>query len=307
MDVNQYWQLVNEYDEFKKLDYAPLIDTVTAYQNSAAIMEQADAGNVISDLEQITQLLNGQNLKNLGQSYEDKIRKFEVEFLQHSYKHYDEVMKFYTVDNVVKYYDNIDIRKEVQEVINGKIGGAINWQYPGMELSPGANLFTDKLVGLDPLYIVDKHKKILARTKESFSPAYQQRLRTYRMGGDADFRALPQGQMGLIFSFGFFERLPLDIIKIYMREFWNLLRPGGKVIMTYNNCLLKSSLNITIFHNYRLFNTKEYVEPVVYGMGFDNIVSTDISANITVLEFQKPGELVTQRAGQTLGKIQKTY
>lgn len=305
MDANNYWKLVNDYDKFKQIDYAPLIDAVDSYREIANNLD--NTYDLVSDLSDMSGILHNNNLNEIDKRFLAEIRKHEVAFIQHSYKYYETEMKMDTYEDIHEYYKNIHLIPEVKEVIEGKIGRAINWQYPGMELSPGVNHFTKKLVGLDPLYIVDKYKQSLETTKNHFSEAYQHRLRTYRIPGDADFRALPQGQMGMIFSFGFFERLPLDVIKVYLKEFWSLLRPSGKVIITYNNCLQKASLDNTVFRHYRLFNTKNYMESAVYGSGFDRIISTDVSSNITVLEFEKPGEFFTQRGGQTLGKIKKTY
>jgi len=305
MDANKYWDLVKKYDEFKRIDYAPLSETLSSYSSIASTIRNGE--DLAKDLLEMQHIIGRRTVKKLDKKFQEEIRKYEIEFIQQSYRYYDSEMKFDDYAHINQYYTDLHLPVAAKEIIEGKINLAIKWQYPGMELSPGINHFTDKLVGLDPLYIVDKHSESLINTKNKFNDAYQRRLRTYHAHGDVDFRSLPVGQMGLIFSFGFFERLPLDVIKIYLTEFKKLLRPDGRVIMSYNNCLLKSSLDNTIFKKYRLFNTRDYIEPLVYGLGFDNISTTDIEPNISILEFTQPGEFYTQRAGQTLGNIKKTY
>ena len=304
-NAEKYWNLIKEYDKFKRIDYAPMFDMVNEYSTLASTIK--NGVELSEDFLAMQDILNRNTMKRLETDFQEEIHKHEVRFIQQSYKYYETEMKHDDWQHMQQYYRNIEIRPEEKEKIEGIIGRAINWQFPGMELSPGINHFTDKLVGLDPLYIVDKFRKPLLQTERHFNEAYRRRLRTYVMPGEARFDNLPQGQMGLIFSFVMFERMPLDIIKQYLRQFMSLLRPNGKVIMTYNNCLLKSSLDITLFRKYRLFNTMDHMIPLVHGHGFDNIRSIDVSSNISVLEFEKPGDFYTQRAGQTLGKIVKTY
>ena len=307
--ADEYFKLVTDYDEFKKIDYRGLLDQVSQYSSAVHNFKypQDAASTVYNDLTQAHNSINLDNIEALDKSFQDNIRQYEVDFIQNSYKYYDTEVKHDNFEDTQEYYKSIHMTSDVKEIITGKIGALTSWKVPGLEVSPGVNHFTRSLVSLDPLYIVDKHRKALKQTKNIFNADYQKRLRTYQMLGDGNFDNLPQGQFGLIFSFGFFERLPLDTIKLYLKGFYNLLRPGGVVLLTYNNCLLKSSLDMTIFRYYRLFNTEHYMKPLVYGMGFDDIVTEDISANISTIEFRKPGELISQRHGQTLGKIKKIY
>lgn len=307
--ADEYFKLVTDYDEFKKIDYNGLIDQISTYSSVVQNFKypQDAATTVHNDFINSRDAIILENLKKLEKSFQEEIRKYEVEFIQNSYKYYDDEVKHDNFQDIQEYYNSIHMTSDVKEIIEGKIGAMTTWKAPGLEISPGINHFTNVLVALDPLYIVDKHRKALKKTESIFNPEYRRRLRTYQMLGDGNFDNLPQGQFGLIFSFGFFERLPLDVIKLYLKGFHDLLRPGGRVLLTYNNCLLKSSLDMTIFRYYRLFNTEHYMKPLVYGHGFDDIVTEDISANISTIEFKKPGEFSSQRHGQTLGKIQKIY
>lgn len=307
--ADEYFKLVTDYDKFREIDYTGLIDQINTYSSAIKNFKfpQEAATTVYDDFVMANANINTDHLRDLDQSFKDHIRDYEKDFIQHSYKYYETEVSLDNHADTVEYYKNIHMTSDVKEIIDGKIGRATNWKLPGLELSPGVNHFTNKLVALDPLYIVDKFPKTLIQTKSKFSEQYQRRLRTYTLEEDGNFDHLPQGQFGMIFSFGFFERIPLDVIKLYLKGFYSLLRPGGRVLITYNNCLLKSSLDMTIFRHYRMFNTEMYMKPLVYGMGFDDIVSEDISANITTLEFKKPGDVTSQRAGQTLGKIEKTY
>ncbi len=72
--------------------------------------------------------------------------------------------------------------------------------------------------------------------------------------------------------------------------------------MSYNNCEFKPSLKLTTTKT-RAYNTETYMRSLIYGLGFDDIRSTDLDPNYSILEFKKPGEIKSQRASQTLGEI----
>jgi hypothetical protein len=95
------------------------------------------------------------------------------------------------------------------------------------------------MVALDPLYVVDLSEALLQPAVSHFPDMYQIRVRQYVINDKTDdkiFDRLPKGQFGLIFAYSYFNFLPMEMIKRYLAESMELLRPGGTIIFTYNDC-----------------------------------------------------------------------
>ena len=118
------------------------------------------------------------------------------------------------------------------------------WQYPGVIIRPPEFDLISPMISLDPLYIVDEHLALLEETKKNWTLEYQSRVR-YDIINDADtviFKRIPQQQIGFVLVVDFFNYKPLDIIKKYTSEIYNLLRPGGVLLFTYNDCNLANGV-----------------------------------------------------------------
>jgi len=115
-----------------------------------------------------------------------------------------------------------------------------DWRYPVLEIGPGDGTWTEHLIAGDPLYIVDLHQEFLDNTLNKFNPVYRNRGRSYIVGAhgiaDTDFSLLPQGQFGFIFSWNVFNYYPLEYTKLMLTQCMGLLRPGGVMMFSYNNC-----------------------------------------------------------------------
>lgn len=70
---------------------------------------------------------------------------------------------------------------------------------------------------------------------------------------DPLLQPFPNDSFDFIFSFQVFEHIPLDQVEIYIRNVKNMLRPGGKAIITTPNCN-------NYYNNFsgNIFHVKEY-------------------------------------------------
>lgn len=301
MSTKSFLKLLHFNDRIQDIDYKKINTEINYFREILekqipSFSNKDNHNKLLQEFIKIQDLIENTELKNLKKYFNEIIKKREGYYLKKSYELYENNFINYTWKEVLQTYKQ-RIPEETKKAVIGKIGKYSRWEAAGLELSPGRGDFTDQLIALDPLYIADKHEEILKKIKDKFNESYQKKLRSYVYVDTLD--KLPQEQFGLIFSWGYFERVPLDIIKTYLKMFYNLLKPGGAVLLSYNNCMYKRSLDITSM-GARAYNTKEYMETLVYSMGFNEIQSTDLEPNYTLLEFKKPGIFASQRAGQSI-------
>lgn len=307
MSIESFLKLFDDHASIKKIDYRNIIDELTSFESilhkQLQDFEHTEHHTALmNELNDIKTILQNSKLKELHQYFDQIIKRREGNYLKKGYQAYENEFIHDSWDYILDNYKNQLMTADTLSKIYGSIGSNVNWKYPGLELSPGDGVFTKKLVALDPLYIIDKHPEILEHVTLQFNEAYQRRLRSYTLKYEADFNKLPQEQFGMIFSWGFFEQMPLDIIKDYLKAFYGLLRPGGVVLMSYNNCEFKPSLKLTSTYS-RAYNTESFMQSLIHGLGFNDIESTNLYPNYSLLKFKKPGELTSQRSGQTMGEI----
>jgi hypothetical protein len=113
---------------------------------------------------------------------------------------------------------------------------------------------------------------------------------------------LPVNQFGFIFSYNFFNYLSLDTIKQYLLQSLNWLRPGGKIVFTYNNADLPAAASYAETY-FMTYVPKSILVPMAESLGYETIFSFDSEPAFSMIEFKKPGELKTIKASQTLGEI----
>ena len=114
--------------------------------------------------------------------------------------------------------------------------------------------------------------------------------------------ALPEGQFGLVFAWNVFNYFDIDTIEQYLIEIKRLLLPGGVAFFSYNNCDNYKSCEMFEGH-YMSYTTNKDVTTVAKKLGFEIIKSMEQPTLVSWMEIKRPGELVSNRAGQTVAKI----
>lgn len=189
-----------------------------------------------------------------------------------------------------------------------KIRGYTEWHYPTLEIGPGDGAWTEHLVAADPLYIIDRQPEFLESTLSKFNGVYRNRVRPYLTGLHAnnkeehDLSMLPQNQFGFVFAWNVFNYFPLAETTAMLESCYNVLRPGGVMMFSYNNCDIPQCVEY-VEQGFRSWMPKDLLIETCKKLGYEIIDTRAIEETVHWIEIRKPGELKTVKAHQVLGKI----
>lgn len=249
----------------------------------------------------IDQFVN--KIENFKQTLRQQIADREQEYLERSTQIYYNEYRLHSADTVLARRMGIDSEDDLR--LRTHLRNITDWRMPGMILRPGLENYIEDMVPLDPLYVVDHDSELMQPAIKKFTPAYQRRLREYVINDWAPgpiMHQLPNNQFGAIFAYNYFNRKPVPIICKFLDEFFEKLRPGGVVIMTYNNCDLAHGVT-RAESAWMMYTPRRMIETHAVALGFELREAYDGQGDVSWLEFKKPGDLTSLRGGQTLAKV----
>ena len=264
---------------------------------------------LIDAQEQVSQAVEQfeQQFTQLKQSVQQLIEQHEPEYFQNSLELYSTGYRNETAEHIRN--RRIAVKPETAEIIQQRLRLYTNWCHPGMIIRPAHAVFVGDLVACDPMYFVDTQDSLLKLTESWFTPQYQARLRRYVIDEFNDrplFENLPSKQFGLIYAFHFFEYRAWPALQKYLSECFDLLRPGGMLVFTYNNCDLARRVGM-VEHYSACYTPGRLVRSHVQQLGYEMIFEFDDDTNTSWMELRRPGDYSSIRGGQTLAAIlQKT-
>ena len=199
------------------------------------------------------------------------------------------------------------ISQAVDEMVSVRIAQYTSWQHPVLEIGPGDGKWTSRLIAGDPLYLVDIHQQFLDNTINQFNKEYKKKIRCYLTGmdvykTDVDLSALPKKQFGFIFAWNVFDYLPIQYIEEYLRQCIELLKPGGVMMFSYNDCERKLCAELAE-NKFKSWVPKWKLNEILTKIGFDIITYESKEELVHWVEIKKPGKLKSIRAGQPLAGI----
>jgi SAM-dependent methyltransferase len=244
-----------------------------------------------------------QQFLQVKQSVQKLIEQHEVEYFQSSLELYNTGYRNDTAEHIQD--RRIGVAPATAETIQQRLRLYTDWHHPGMIIRPAHALHVENLVACDPMYFVDTKEQLLELTGSWFTPQYQNRLRRYVIEEYSDqplFMNLPVGQFGLIYAFHFFEYRTWPVLQQYLRECFDLLRPGGVLAFTYNNCDLANRVGM-VEHCSGCYTPGRLVRKYVQELGYEIVFDLDDDSNTSWLELRRPGNYSSIRGGQTLAAI----
>ena len=309
MKLSELVELRNQL-ESTKVDHAKALanaelDKLSYFVNAGASVElinqlQKNYQDLQSNFDQFKLTVN-----SVQQHITEQIDDHGAFWFQESYRLYDEEMsKFETTEYILD--RRLVLPPDAIDLIKSRLRIYAEWKYPGMIIRPGREDFINELVSYDPLYLVDQSHELLGPALQGFNQLYQNRLRSYAIKeslSDPILDKIPNNQFGVIFAYNFFEFKPFDIFKQYLIEIYQKLRPGGVLIMTFNDCDNRRAVE-AVEHHFACYTPGHLVLKLAQSIGYTEVFrwSNPTESSICV-ELKKAGELTSLRGGQTLAKI----
>lgn len=283
---------------------SPVVHSVTTHE--IQLYDLAD--KLVNDLNQVQAQVHGFNktLEELTEAINGLIAQIEPSYFGNSYKLYDQEMRFDSAEHILN--RRFKVGKAEHEYLLGRIMPYSDWRFPGLVIRPGLEEWIDHLVALDPLYIVDESWELMDHVKEKFHDNYLNRLRMYQVDeyrgyeeADGMLPFLPNDQFGFCLAYNFFHYKPFEVMKIYFKDIYHKLRPGGAFALTFNDCSRSGGVDL-VERNFACYTPAEMVYSMATSLGFEIKEKQHLNAAVTWLELVKPGKITTLRGGQALAK-----
>lgn len=206
-----------------------------------------------------------------------------------------------------EFINNLIVSTELESAIISKITEYSDWHYPALQINPRNKKWIDSMVAADPLYLTHCNLTIVKEIIKSYPDLYQNRLRLYEII-DRDFSKLPQTQFSFVLCWDYFNYLSPDYVEKYIREVYNLLRPGGRFMFSYTNCdLAGSALRAESWAC--SYASARWIKKLCDKFGYESSDLKDFATgdafntHVSWAIFKKPGELVTVKRSQPMGQI----
>jgi SAM-dependent methyltransferase len=268
----------------------------------------ASVSNIKNYYTQILKLLDSppKELQLLHSQIDDRISELTKTFNRRGY-----VINGFFASNATDVDGERNMRyvecsKNVKETVLSRIAMHSSWQYPGLEIGPGDGAWTPSLVASDPLYIIDNHDEFLLNTAKQFHEDYQRRMRKYQIDyRDNNILALPHNQFGFVFAWNVFNFFPHDDLRNYLKQVFTLLRPGGVLLFSYNNCDNPTQAGFAE-EGWMSWIPRTMLQKLLDELGFEVVQFFEPELNTSFVEVKKPGIKTTAKAHQVLGEIKST-
>lgn len=284
----------------------------------------AGPGKIYEIEKNFTQIIDyfNQGISSSIKEINELISSLEKPYFEKSYKIYESSL----VDvgdaptNIMeyKYWQNkkqqieksiqqraLEIDESTKEYLDTRIRSFCNWAYPGLCIHPNNNFYLNGMVACDPLYLLDESYDLLKSSLQNWPVQYQNRVCTYLItenNQDCFMPNLPNNQFGFALVFDFFNFKPIDVIKKYLTELHELIRPGGVLAFTINDCDRPGGVRL-VENGSACYTPRSLITTLCQNIGFEVSREQPINQAVTWIEVKKSGDLQTVRGGQSLAKV----
>jgi len=243
------------------------------------------------------------NLDQIKADIDHAIRQEQPAYLLRSYGLYQDMCRGDSADYILD--RRIQVSNQTHDFVEARIRRRDTWKHPAMIIRPGREDWIDTMVAFDPLYVVDHDTDLLAPARGRFNQLYQSRVRwivAREQEDHAILHTVPDDQIGFCMAWNFFHYKPFEVIRQYLQEIFTKLRPGGVVAFSFNDCDRSGGVD-NAERMWMCFTPGSMIQALAERLGFDTVYRHEIDRSVTWIEFQKPGERVSLRGGQSLAKV----
>ena len=250
--------------------------------------------DTLNNLLSLSQIYR-QSIDKINEHTNTLLRKQELIVIARDYQDYENNERSL---ELIEERANLD--NDLIKILTTEVGALSDWRYAGIELNPSTGIHTSSMLACDPLYLYTSNITNNSSIKSKFNNFFaSKRLLFYN-----NLTKVPQNQIGLAVSINCYEFLPIDPIKQEIQKVYNILRPGGRFMFTYNDCEKEASLD---FLNgpgaYRTYNTKTLMTSMVQMLGFDIVKQECWREAHSWMVVKKPGDLTSKKLSGPVVKI----
>jgi len=305
-DIVKFKNLIDSMDvDPQAADAIRHLESLVYYVSNSQVRLESDIHNLMKDFGFVKKTIGSftQSFANVSQSLQLMIEQQDQYLYDQSERLYKDILPSESVEHILG--RKLPIDQDSENIMRARVKQHGDWRVPGMIIRPGIESHVDDMVALDPLYLVDSNIDLLEPAKQRYLPEYQRRLRLYTINDYAEnpiFKKFPANQFGLIFAYNYFNFKPLPVISVYLEEIFQLLRPGGILTFTYNNCDQGHCVAFAE-KDQMCYTPGNKLKKIAQQHGYIVNFECDGMLDAKWIELQKPGELTSIRGGQSLAKI----
>jgi len=244
------------------------------------------------------------NILDLKKDFASLREEVFQEIIENEQPYYDASTNFYQYNkDSAEGLESLNSDPDFKEVVGNRINLLTDWQFPGAAFRPQHCEFMRNMVACDPLYLVDTDYDSMLPGIEQFGKRYQRRLcftETIEYI-DTMMETLPSGQIGFILITNFFELRPIELLEKYFIELKKILRPGGRLAFTYNNCDYAKAVSFVELRQ-RCYTPGRAVIALLEEIGYTVTYVLNHNSGQGYIECKRDGELSTIRGGQSLAR-----
>lgn len=314
--MQTFFDLVNYKNEIKKIIYEMSID--------GGIQSKSSLINLLE--ENYNQPEYSEQLSQIKSIYSEMIEKNKdiISILNNIIDSVDHGINK-TEFKEEKIRSLLPINENIKNIFQAELAKYSQIKYPGLQINSRSfvkdltnikgtsdlddtNFWISPMVSSDPFYMIGPNLEVLHASFSSYPEMYQKRVRLYQWNDQRDLSILPQDQFNIIFCWDFFNYLTLETITQFLSQMIRLLRPGGTLLFTYNNCDLADSARLVDL-NLAGWTTPKLLEAIYLKLGFeldslDDIISDEPNIpHVSWMKLKRPGELTTVKMSQAQGLI----
>ena len=241
-----------------------------------------------------------------------KITEQDIDSLADELLSTPELLDKFKYNNIHVKPNNYDHKEYLNDEIRGMIQNRIylysNHLYAGLILGCRFREWIPPMVASDPLYLTNyDNKDLIEQIISEYPDVYQRRVRIYQIAGQ-DYSILPQQQFSIVLSWDYLPWIHVKEFEKCLAQVFDLLRPGGIFIFSYNNCDLLTSAEKAL-NGYRGWASGHKLKQLAKQIGYEIVSMIDYAVDdpmvsyVSWAEFKKPGELKTVKLRQALGEI----